>query len=320
VSLPTAAGLTTALQIGPLVLDRRLFMAPMAGITSSSFRRSVRRWGAGLVFTEMIAAAGIVHENRRTLAYLEHGDDEHPLGFQLLGGEAETMARAADVCLRAGADLLDVNLACPVAKVLKTGAGAALLGQPQTALAIVRSVLDAAAGSVPVTVKLRAGLRDGDRLGVELAPRLAEAGAAAVCLHPRSAAQLYHGAADHALTRELCGRLSVPVIASGDVLDRGGCDELLAAGAAAVMVARGALGRPWVFTELLGGPTPADAARLAELRRFVGDVAASMGERAVGYLRQFWPRFRRSGTIDRDTAAALMVARHSSELVELLAI
>ena len=232
-------------------------MAPMAGLTTSAFRRSVRRWGAGLVFTEMISAYGVHYDNRRTLDYFAHGEDEHPLGFQLFGADADVLADAAGRAVAAGADVVDLNMACPVRKVVKTGAGAALLAEPDRAAGIVAAVVaaveDAAPGrGVPVTVKIRSGLRDGDGLGRTAAPRLAAAGAAAVCIHPRTAAQLYRGRADHAVTFALAAELPVPVIASGDVDGRAAALALLDGGAAAVMLARGAVGAPWLFAQVLG--------------------------------------------------------------------
>ena len=296
--------------IGALRLDRRLLMAPMAGISRPAFRRSVRRYGAGLVFTEMISAQGIVHDNGHTLAYLACGRDEHPIGFQLFAAEPAALARAAHACLDAGADLIDLNMACPVRKVMKTGAGAALLATPALAVECLRAVVAQVCGAAPVTVKLRAGVRAGDEAGRLLAPRLVAAGAAALCMHPRTAAQLYRGQADHALTRVLAGELPAPVVASGDIDGREVCLELLRDGVAAVMLARHALGRPWLFTEVLtGAPPPDAAARLAELRTFVADVEADIGPRMIGYLRQFWSHYRRSGTIGRELAANLMRAR-----------
>ena len=308
-----------ALTIGPLRLDRRLFMAPMAGITTPPFRASVRRWGAGLVFTEMISACGVHYRNRRTLDYLASRDAEHPVGYQLFGAEPDVLADAAAIAVAAGADLVDVNMACPVRKVVKTGAGAALLAEPGRAAAIVAAVVRAVGPEVPVTVKMRAGLRDGDEAWRRVAPRLVEAGAAALCIHPRTAGQLYRGRADHAVTAALAAAVPVPVVASGDVDGRAAALALLDAGAAAVMLARGALGRPWLFREVLdGAPPPPRAERLAELRIFTADVLAAMGPRAVGHLRQFWPRFRRSETIDRALSLALMGAATEAELRTLL--
>ena len=307
------------LSIGGLTLDRRLFMAPMAGLTKPALRRSVRRWGAGLVHTEMIAAMGIVHDNRRTLDYLACGEDEHPIGFQLFGADPASLASAAEACVAAGADLVDLNMACPVRKVVKTGAGAALLGAPEVAEAAVRAVVAAVPAHVPVTVKVRSGLREGDEAGRRLAPRLVAAGAAAVCIHPRTAAQLYRGRADHRVTAALAAELPVPVIASGDVDGRAAALALRQSGAAAVMLARHAVGRPWLFHEVLdGAPPPDPAERFKEVRRFADEVLVDMGSRAVGHLRQFWPRFRRGGAFDRGLAAALMRAASEAEVRALL--
>ena len=312
--------LLSPLRIGGLTLDRRLFMAPMAGITTSSFRESVRRWGAGLVFTEMISAYGVHYGNRRTLDYFDCRPDEHPIGFQLFGADAGVLAGAAAACVQAGADLVDLNMACPVRKVVKTGAGAALLGDPQRAAGIVAAVVAAVGPAVPVTVKIRSGLREGDAAGVRAAPRLVDAGAAALCIHPRTASQLYRGLADHRVTFALAAELPVPVLASGDVDGRPAALALLDGGAAAVMLARHTLGSPWLFGEVLGGASPSAGERLAELRRFVDDVLHTMGPRGVGYLRQFWPRYRRGGALDKPLAQALMQAPDIGIVRALLAI
>jgi len=311
------------LRVGGLELDRRLFMAPMAGITTPAFRRSVRRWGAGLVFTEMISAYGVHYDNRRTLDYFLHGEDERPLGFQLFGADADVLADAAERAVEAGADVVDLNMACPVRKVVKTGAGAALLAEPERAAGIVAAVMRAVAAAspgrpVPVTVKIRAGLRAGDGLGHAAAPRLVEAGAAAVCIHPRTAAQLYRGLADHTVTFALAAELPVPVVASGDIDGRAAALALLEGGAAAVMLARGAVGAPWLFARVLGAAEPDEAERREEVRRFAAEVLGELGPRAVGHLRQFWPKFRRHGALDKLLALELMQARDEAALRALL--
>jgi nifR3 family TIM-barrel protein len=329
--VPDAAGgapapgdpLLRSLSLGELSLDRRLFMAPMAGVTTSAFRRSVRRWGAGVVFTEMISAYGVHYGNRRTLDYFRHGADEHPLGFQLFGADAGVLADAAARAVEAGADLIDLNMACPVRKVVKTGAGAALLADPTHAAAIVAAVVRAVTAAspgrpVPVTVKIRSGLREDDGLARAAAPRLVEAGAAAVTVHPRTAAQLYRGHADHALTFALAAELPVPVIASGDVDGRETVLGLLAGGAAAVMLARGAVGAPWLFAQVLGAAEPGHAAKLDEVRRFAAEALEELGVSAVGHLRQFWPKFRRHGALSKPLSLALMQARDEAAVRALL--
>lgn len=318
-TLPDGDVLRGRFSIGGLELERRVFMAPMAGITTPSFRRSVRRWGAGLVFTEMISACGVHYRNQRTEGYLICAAADHPVGFQLFGADPHVLAEAAAACVAAGADLVDLNMACPVRKVTKTGAGAALLGDADRAVAIVAAVKEAVGPAVPVTVKIRSGLREGDELGRRVAPRLVAAGAAAICIHPRSAAQLYRGRADHAVTLALAADLPVPVIASGDMDGRVTALSLLEGGAAAVMLARHALGRPWLFAEILeDAPPPPPDDMLRELRLFADDVLTAMGHRAVGHLRQFWQRFRRQGAIDRELAHCLMRAPDEADVRALL--
>jgi tRNA-dihydrouridine synthase B len=209
---------------------------------------------------------------------------------QIFGSEPEVMAEAARMVEDAGADLVDVNFGCPVKKVTKTGAGATLLEDPERACGIVAAVAEAVA--VPVTVKMRRGLEDGSRSCLELGPRLVEAGAASLTLHPRSARQMYTGEADHALTAELVSRVEVPVIASGDVTSRGRAQAILATtGAAAVMVGRAAQGNPWALREIIEGNAepPAREEVVAELILFMRETVQELGEkRATGFLKKFY--------------------------------
>src|SRR5512133_672887 len=233
-------------------IPSRLVLAPMAGVSVQAFRRQGRRYGAGLVCSEMVSCAGLEHRNERTLGYLRVARDEHPLAIQIFGSEPTVMAEAARMVVAAGADLVDINFGCPVRKVTKTGAGATLLDDPDRACAIVEGL--ASAADVPVSVKMRRGLENGSRACLEIGPRLVDAGAATLTLHPRSARQMYTGEADHSVTAELVERVDVPVIASGDVTSR---EKALAVleqtGAAAVMVARGAQGNPWALREIAEG-------------------------------------------------------------------
>src|SRR5215216_3009947 len=148
-------------KIGPVEVPSRLVLAPMAGVSVQAFRRQGRRFGAGLVCSEMVSCAGIEHRNERTLGYLRVGADEHPLAIQIFGSEPRVMAEAARMVAAAGADIVDINFGCPVRKVTKTGAGATLLDDPARACAIVEAV--AGGVSVPVSVKMRRGLRNGAR-------------------------------------------------------------------------------------------------------------------------------------------------------------
>src|SRR5207248_5588220 len=203
--------LTDSWSIGPVEMPTRVVLAPMAGVSVQAFRRQGRRYGAGLVCSEMVSCAGIEHRNERTLGYLRVGRDEHPLAIQIFGSEPAAMAEAARMVEAAGADIVDMNFGCPVRKVTKTGAGAHLMEDAELACRVVEAV--AAAVEVPVTVKMRAGVSNGSRACLELGPRLVDAGAAALTLDPRSAEQMYTGVADHTLTAELVDRVGVPVIA-----------------------------------------------------------------------------------------------------------
>jgi tRNA-dihydrouridine synthase B len=172
-------------RIGPVEVPTRLVLAPMAGVSVQAFRRQGRRYGAGLVCSEMVSCAGIEHRNEKTLGYLRVAADEHPLAIQLFGSEPQPMADAARMVEAVGADIVDVNFGCPVKKVTKTGAGAHLLEDQDRACAIISAIADAV--DLPVSVKLRRGVRDGSRAALELGPRLVDAGAASLTLHPRLA-------------------------------------------------------------------------------------------------------------------------------------
>ncbi|MGZ4309004.1 MAG: tRNA dihydrouridine synthase [Gaiellaceae bacterium] len=247
-------------------IPTRLVLAPMAGVSVQAFRRQGRRFGAGLVCSEMVSCAGLQHGNERTLGYLRISSDERPLAVQIFGSEPAIMAEAARMVEDAGADLVDINFGCPVRKVTKTGAGATLLEDPDRACAVVAAVVDAV--SVPVTVKMRRGLANGSRSCLELGPRLVEVGAESLTLHPRSAKQMYTGEADHSLTAELVERVDVPVIASGDVTSRARAQAILATtGAAAVMVGRAAQGNPWALREIVEGDAEPPRSRSIPARR-----------------------------------------------------
>jgi len=273
----------------------------MAGVSVQAFRRQGRRYGAGLVCSEMVSCAGLHHGNERTLGYLRIASDERPLAVQIFGSEPGVMAEAARMVEDAGADLVDVNFGCPVKKVTKTGAGATLLEDPERACAVVSAVADAV--DVPVTVKMRRGLENGSRACLELGPRLVEAGAESLTLHPRSARQMYTGEADHSLTAEFVSLVDVPVIASGDVTSRGRAQAILATtGAAAVMVGRAAQGNPWALREIVDGSAepPSREEVVAELVLFMRETVRELGEqRANGFLKKFYGWYLGRGRFPR---------------------
>jgi tRNA-dihydrouridine synthase B len=305
----TQPELTTPFRIGEAEIANRVLLAPLAGIGNWFVRLQARRHGAGLAVSEMVSSFGLHYRNERTLReLLRLHPDEHPVSVQLFGQDPEVMRSAASIVAEAGADLIDLNMGCPVRKVCKTGAGAALLSQPELAVEIARATGEGA--GVPVTVKLRSGLESGERQGYELALRLVdEAGVAAIGFHPRAAATQHKGEPDYALAQELVGRIEVPVIISGglDTADAA-CHAYEASGAAAVMIARGALGNPWIFEELTGRRTepPSREEMVAELLWVVDRAEEHLGPgRAARYLRKFYPWYLERLRAEKELAAAL---------------
>ena len=285
--------LTDPWTLGGRPLENRLVLAPLAGIGNWFVRLQARRFGAGLVTSEMVSSFGLAYGNERTVnEFLRIHPEEHPVSIQLFGHDPAIMREAAAMVADAGADLIDLNMGCPVRKVCKTGAGAALLDDHDKAVSIATA---AGEGSgLPVTVKLRPGQTPGDRRGVALARRLvSEAGIAGIAFHPRHASQQHAGTPDYGLARELAESVPVPVILSGGLSDE---DNTLAAfeesGASAVMLARGSLGNPWRFARLLGRyqgePTAHEVA--TELETIIAAAEDHLGpERAGRYLRKFYP-------------------------------
>jgi tRNA-dihydrouridine synthase B len=298
--------------IGDIEVPTRVVLAPMAGVSVQAFRRQGRRYGAGLVCSEMVSCAGMAHGNERTLGYLRVASDEHPLAIQIFGSEPTAMAEAARMVEAAGADLVDMNFGCPVRKVTKTGAGAHLLQDADLAYRITEAV--ASAVSVPVSVKMRRGVEDGSRACLEVGPRLVEAGAATLTLHPRSAKQMYTGYADHTLTAELVELVDVPVIASGDVTSHAKALAVLeATGAAAVMVGRGAQGNPWAIREIVFGDAdqPSREEVAAELIVFVRETVRELGERrASGFLKKFYGWYLGHGRFPRPFQQEIVMRLH----------
>jgi tRNA-dihydrouridine synthase B len=315
---PVDVDLRSSWRIGTVEIPTRLVLAPMAGVSVQAFRRQGRRFGAGLVCSEMVSCAGLHHKNERTLGYLRIAADEHPLAVQIFGSDPPVMAEAARMVADAGADIVDINFGCPVRKVTKTGAGATLLEDPHRASRIVSEVANAV--DLPVSVKMRRGLEDGSRTCLELGPRLVDAGAASLTLHPRSARQMYTGEAEHALTAELVERVDVPVIASGDITSKARAQVVLATtGAAAVMVGRAAQGNPWALSAIVDedAPEPTREEVAAELILFIRETVRELGEkRAASFLKKFYGWYLGRGRFPRPFKQEL-VQLETTEEVEL---
>ena len=221
----------------------------MAGMTDTAFRRLVkRRGGCGLVVSEMVSSEGLVRGIDRTLEYAEYTEEERPVSIQIFGGDPEKMARAAQIVEGMGADIVDVNMGCPVPKIAKHNAGCSLMREPAQAQSVVSAM--ARAVRIPVTVKMRAGWNDQEINAPELARRMEDAGAAAIAVHGRTAAQSYTGSSDWDLINRVAGSLSIPVFGSGDCVEPSQLVHKLTNGQiAGVLVGRGALRNPWIFEQ-----------------------------------------------------------------------
>jgi tRNA-dihydrouridine synthase B len=310
--------LGTPWRIGSVEVPNRVLLAPLAGIGNWFVRLQAKRYGAGLAVSEMVSSFAIHYRNEKTMRELLriHPDERTagvggPVSIQLFGHDPEVMRSAAATVAEHGADLIDLNMGCPVPKVCKTGAGAALIKDPGTAVAVARAAREGS--GLPVTVKLRSGQRPGETDGYDLAHRLVhEAGVSAIGFHPRSAAVHHKGTPDYDLAARLVQSLDAPVVLTGGLSSaqavRAGYERT---GAAAVMLARGSLGNPWLFGQVLGtrSDDPTRDEVLAELHWVMERAVEHLGaDRAGRYLRKFYPWY-----LDRiDAPKALQQAMQST--------
>ena len=260
------------MKIGAVDLPSPFAIAPMAGMTDTAFRRLVKRHGGcGLVVTEMVSAEGLVRGIDRTLEYAEYTEEERPIAIQIFGGDPEKMAAAAQIVESMGADIVDVNMGCPVPKIAKHNAGCSLMREPEHAAAVIRAMSKAV--RIPVTVKMRAGWNDEDRNAPQLAKMVQDAGAAAIAVHGRTAAQSYSGSADWDLVSRIAGDLTIPVFGSGDCVEPEQIVLRMRSGVEGVLVGRGVLRNPWILAQaadLAAGLTPREVT-LEDRGRFLLD-------------------------------------------------
>ncbi|MBN1547315.1 MAG: tRNA dihydrouridine synthase DusB [Syntrophaceae bacterium] len=306
------------MKIGKLEKDCRVLMAPMAGITNLPFRTIVREFGCDLAFTEMISAMGLVRGTVKSYRYLDTDATDRPLGVQIFGADPKVMAEAARIVEGRGADLIDINMGCPVKKVVRTGAGAALMKSP----AKIGEILSAVRGAIkiPLTVKIRVGWNKGSVNAPEIAAIAADCGVDAVILHGRTAEQGYSGRADWGIIGEVKSRISIPVVGNGDL--RSGADVLGMQGASgcdAFMVGRGALGYPWIFQEIiailhsgeaLGSPTLEErrAVIAMHLQKEIAYAGEKIGYRSFRKHLLWYTRGLRGGAHFRHIASRLTAA------------
>jgi tRNA-dihydrouridine synthase B len=313
------------MNIGTLQIDPPLLLAPLAGVTNLPFRLVAREAGCAMVFTEMVSAEGLARRGPHTLPYLRSVPAERPLAVQLFGADPAAMADAAAMVQDSGADALDINFGCAVRKVVRAGAGVALMRTPATAAALLTAVRKAV--RIPLTIKLRSGWDGCGRQALEIGVLAEDCGVDAVILHPRTAGQKFAGRADWGLIAALKRRLGIPVIGNGDIRSAEDAQRMMVeTGCDAVMVGRRAIGYPRIFTEtaarLAGRPLPADdpLQRLEVMRRYVGLTRECYGEetaRALLRCRLGWfATGMRGGAGLRRALAGVESVGHALELVE----
>ena len=260
------------MKIGSVELASPFAIAPMAGMTDTAFRRLVKRHGGcGLVVTEMVSSEGLVRGIDRTLEFAEFTEEERPVAIQIFGGDPAKMAAAAQIVEAMGADIVDVNMGCPVPKIAKHNAGCSLMREPAHAASVIAAMTKAV--RIPVTVKMRAGWNDAEKNAPTLARMVEDAGAAAIAVHGRTAAQSYSGSADWDLVAAIAQRLSIPVFGSGDCIDADQVVARLQSGVQGVLVGRGVLRNPWILAQAadLAAGRPLREATLDERGRFLLD-------------------------------------------------
>jgi tRNA-dihydrouridine synthase B len=330
------SSLTESWKLGPLLVRNRVVLAPLAGIGNWFVRLQATRHGAGMAVSEMVSSHAIHYRNERTCSELLriHPDELAPgldgeravVAVQLFGNDPAIMRSAAREVASTGAQAIDINMGCPVPKVCRTGAGAALLQDPDRALALARAAIRGS--GLPVTVKLRSGASPGEDSGFRLAHRLVdEVGVAAIAFHPRPSSAQHRGRPDYELAARLASSLQAPMILSGGLLDAARAREAFqATGASAIMLARGSLGNPWLFERLLdprrAEPSPRDV--LDELSWVSDRACEHLGsERATRYLRKFYPWYLPRLGLERRVLPSLQAAlqlaptrEHAGELLE----
>lgn len=301
------------IKLGTITAAGPLMLAPIAGFFDSPYRRIARRHGAGLTVTELVSAEGIVRMNRKTADLLRFHPEERPLAIQIFGNRPDLMAEAAAVVEGLGPDFIDINMGCPARRICNSGSGAALLLDPDMAHSIAEAVVKRV--KLPVTAKIRIGWDDEHRGYRDIVRTLEDAGVAAIFVHGRTRAQQYSGTADWGAIAEIAAAANVPVVGNGDIRTHAeALERLSSSGCAAVMIGRGAIGNPWIFS----GHVPTLAEVVAQIKEHLDVMIECYGDKGIVLMRKHIVRyihaFRGAKHVRRD----LVVSEDREEIHRIL--
>lgn len=314
------------LKLGGFTCPNNLVLAPMAGITDAPFRIMCLKGGAGLVCAEMVSASALKYSNAKSVRMLAVDNKEHPVSMQVFGGDAQTIAEACRLAQESGADIIDINAGCPVKKVNKAGAGCVLMKEPEKIAQIVSAAVKSV--KIPVTLKTRVSLNRTDILAPLLAKIAQDNGAAAITLHARAAVDVHSGPANLKALEDACKVVTIPVIGNGGVVDAQGAKDMFETGVSGVMIGRGAIGNPFIFTEViqtLGGGeiTPlTPQQKVAMFRQLVEENVRFYGER-TGVCRSkktvgYWIKGFKDSSAVREKFVRAITLKEAMDALEIL--
>ncbi|MDD2942442.1 MAG: tRNA dihydrouridine synthase DusB [bacterium] len=277
--------------VGPVEVSPALLLAPMSGVTGRAFRRMIKTENpeaVGLVVTEFISVEGLTRGNAKSLRMMEYSEIEHPVSVQIFGYDIDRMIEGARIAEEAGAHIVDINCGCPAPKVVKRGGGCELMRQPDHLGKILSAVVKAV--SVPVTMKMRSGWDNQTRNAVEIAHIAEDCGVGMITVHARTRSELYRGQPDWQIVADVVDAVSIPVVGSGDIVDKDSADQALQSGVSGLMIGRGAMMNPWIFRELISGQSPEKTVTQVAgvLRSYLQLLADEVPEKAyLGKMKQF---------------------------------
>lgn len=299
--------------LGNITLASPLLLAPIAGFTDSPFRRMARRHGAGLVVTELVSAEGIVRNNRKTMDLLGFHEEERPVAIQIFGNKADLMSEAAVIVEGLGPDVIDINMGCPARRICASGSGAALLLDPVKVYDITASIVKRV--RIPVTAKIRIGWDHESLNYSDTVKALEDAGVSMIFVHARTRAQQYGGFADWSIIQAIVEKSRVPVVGNGDIRTYGEAHErMIASGCQAVMIGRGAIGNPWIFS----GTSPASAEIVGQIIKHMDLMIEMYGDRGIMLMRKHFVRYIHAFRGARHIRKDLVVANDRDTICRIL--